>query len=143
MGRKRQRSRAAPTEKKLDSTQDHSEDQDVEDIDVEGMEDVEEQEEEEEEEEEEEGGEEEEEEEEGGEEEKAEEEEAITEERQREQEVWDSFKEEHHEGPYHTLSPRPSSHLHIHSSRAVAVVVASPVQVDARIGRSQRRYVSA
>ena len=68
----------------------------------------------------------------------------LPEERKKELDVWDAFKEEHHEGPFSNAS---STRAHTdflvwHSSRTVAVVVASPVQADARIGFSERGYAS-
>ena len=68
----------------------------------------------------------------------------LPEERKKELDVWDAFKEEHHEGPFSNAS---STRAHTdflvwHSSRTVAVVVASPVQADARIGLSERGYAS-
>ena len=68
----------------------------------------------------------------------------LPEERKKELDVWDAFKEEHHEGPFPTHRRRvhrPTS-LISRSSRTAAIVVASPVQADARIGFSERGYAS-
>ena len=65
-----------------------------------------------------------------------------SEERERELDVWESFKEEHHEGAFLQRIPRRRVHhtLLFVSSRTAAVVVASPVQADTRVGRSERGY---
>lgn len=63
--------------------------------------------------------------------------------RKKELDVWDAFKEEHHEGlfPMHRRVHTPTS-LMFNSARTAAVVVAPPVQTDARIGLSERGCAS-
>ena len=66
----------------------------------------------------------------------------LPEERKKELDIWDAFKEEHHEGSFPTHPRRVHTPTFlVFSSRTAAVVVASPVQADARIGLSGRRCV--